>query len=161
MTAPLITALPAAPSRADDGPTFSGKADAFLGALPTFQGEANAQAIYLNGRVSAAFAAGLESAAENAAVATAQAVIATERAVAANNSAVSSSGSSAAAGNSAAAAFSSAGAANAALLALSTALANGIGMFQVNADGDLIAEYNTPTVTSMTVNASGELLVTY
>ncbi len=49
MPAPTISALPTPPSRADDPTNFSTKADAFLGALPTFQSEANAQASYLDG----------------------------------------------------------------------------------------------------------------
>lgn len=36
MTAPAIPALPSPPSRADDPTNFSNKADAFLGALPTW-----------------------------------------------------------------------------------------------------------------------------
>lgn len=73
MPAPLITALPLAPSRADDGATFSTKADAFVAALPEFVSDANAQADYLNDLTEAAFAAGLEDAAANAAMAQAAA----------------------------------------------------------------------------------------
>lgn len=58
-------------------------------------------------------------------------------------------------------AASAAASANAALLALGNALANGVGAFSVDANGDLIGSYNSPTVTNMTVNASGELVVTY
>lgn len=66
MPAPQITALPDPPSRQD--PTnFAVKGDAFLGGLPTFATEANALATQVNERVDAAFAAGLESAATNAA----------------------------------------------------------------------------------------------
>ncbi|KYP10550.1 MAG: hypothetical protein A0129_12190 [Limnobacter sp. CACIAM 66H1] len=66
MTVPQITALPDPPSRQD--PTnFAVKGDAFLGALPDFATEANALATQVNERVDAAFAAGLESAATNAA----------------------------------------------------------------------------------------------
>lgn len=49
MPAPTISALPTPPSRSDDPETFSTKADAFLGALPTFRTEANAQAAYNDG----------------------------------------------------------------------------------------------------------------
>mgnify|MGYP000937384583 CR=1 FL=1 len=42
-----ITALPASPSRSDPA-TFSAKADAFLGALPTFVTEANALEVNVN-----------------------------------------------------------------------------------------------------------------
>lgn len=48
MTAPSITPLPSPPSRSDDPDNFASKADAFLGALPDFQSEANAQATYLD-----------------------------------------------------------------------------------------------------------------
>lgn len=66
MPVPQITALPDPPSRQD--PTnFAVKGDAFLGGLPTFATEANALATQVNERVDAAFAAGLESAATNAA----------------------------------------------------------------------------------------------
>lgn len=54
MPAPTISALPTPPSRSDDPETFSTKADAFLGALPTFRTEANAQASYLDGIATAA-----------------------------------------------------------------------------------------------------------
>lgn len=66
MPVPQITALPDPPSRQD--PTnFAVKGDAFLGALPDFVTGANALATQVNERVDAAFAAGLESAATNAA----------------------------------------------------------------------------------------------
>ena len=43
-----ITALPTPPSRTDAA-NFSARADAFLGALPTFGTEANALAVEVNG----------------------------------------------------------------------------------------------------------------
>jgi hypothetical protein len=46
MAAPQITALPDAPSRADDSATFTTKADAFVAALPTFGNEANTVATF-------------------------------------------------------------------------------------------------------------------
>lgn len=49
MTAPHITPLPTPPSRSQSPDTFSTDADAFLGALPDFQSDANAQADYLDG----------------------------------------------------------------------------------------------------------------
>lgn len=49
MPAPQITPLPTPPSRSQSPSTFSADADAFLGALPDFQSEANAQADYLDG----------------------------------------------------------------------------------------------------------------
>jgi hypothetical protein len=48
MPAPNITTLPTAPSRSQSPETFSTDADAFLGALPDFGTEANAQADYLD-----------------------------------------------------------------------------------------------------------------
>lgn len=48
MTAPHISNLPTPPSRSQSPSTFSTDADAFLGALPTFQSEANSQADYLD-----------------------------------------------------------------------------------------------------------------
>lgn len=41
MAAPVFTALPTPPNREDSPETFSTDADAFLGALPTFQTEGN------------------------------------------------------------------------------------------------------------------------
>ena len=41
MAAPTFTALPTPPNREDSPETFSTDADAFLGALPTFQTEGN------------------------------------------------------------------------------------------------------------------------
>jgi len=48
MPAPLISPLPTPPSRSQSPETFSVDADAFLGALPEFQTDANAQAAYLD-----------------------------------------------------------------------------------------------------------------
>ena len=69
MTAPLISPLPTPPSRSDAPQEFADRADAFLGALPGFRAEANAQAQYTDDRVTAALNAGLENAAANAAAA--------------------------------------------------------------------------------------------
>jgi hypothetical protein len=49
MTAPLISALPTAPSRTDSPAVFSALADAFVAALPTFRSETNTLATYLEG----------------------------------------------------------------------------------------------------------------
>lgn len=65
------------------------------------------------------------------------------------------------ASNSAGAASSYASSANASLLALSDVLSNGIGAFSVDANGDLSVSYNEPTVTNLTIDAAGELIVTY
>ena len=48
MAYPPITTLPSPPSRQDPA-NFADEADAFLGALPTFQSEANALGNYLDG----------------------------------------------------------------------------------------------------------------
>lgn len=71
------------------------------------------------------------------------------------------SGYAASAGNQAGSAASSAASANGALLALGNVLANGIGMFSVNPNGELVGEYNTPTVTALAIDAGGNLVVTY
>lgn len=71
-----ITALPPVPSRSDDPTNFSTKADAFLGALPTFQTEANALAEDVNAKqssVNASEAAASDFAVEAAAQAAAAA----------------------------------------------------------------------------------------
>jgi hypothetical protein len=57
-----ITALPTPPSR-DDPANFSARADAFLGALPTFATEANALATQVNGYASDAAASAAAAAA--------------------------------------------------------------------------------------------------
>lgn len=78
MPAPTISALPTPPSRSDDPETFTLKADAFLGALPTFRTQANSQASYLD-----ALAATVDS------QATAAATSATNAATSATNAATS------------------------------------------------------------------------
>lgn len=72
MPYPPITPLPTPPSRSQSPDTFSADADAFLGALPDFQGDANTLAGYLDGvaaGVDADAAAALAS--QNAAAASA------------------------------------------------------------------------------------------
>jgi hypothetical protein len=49
MPAPTISALPTPPSRSDAPDVFSDRADAFLGALPTFQSQINSVSTYLDG----------------------------------------------------------------------------------------------------------------
>lgn len=49
MPAPNITALPTAPSRADEPATFNARADAWVAALATFVTEANALGDYMEG----------------------------------------------------------------------------------------------------------------
>lgn len=97
--------------------------------------------------------------AKNTAIDRASAALGSQSAAA--SSANSASSSSATAGNRAAEASSSRDAANAALLTLSSVLANGVGAFSVNADGDLIASWNSPTVTNIAIDANGDLIVTY
>ena len=46
MAAPVFTALPTPPNREDSPETFNSDADAFLGALPTFQTEGNTLGAY-------------------------------------------------------------------------------------------------------------------
>lgn len=78
-----ISALPTPPSRADSPANFSNRADALLGALPTFVTETNAVQADLNTKKAAfdvdyanAMAAGLANAATNAATATTKATAA-------------------------------------------------------------------------------------
>ncbi len=51
MAYPPISALPPSPSRQDPS-NFADEADAFLGALPTFQGETNTAGTYIDGKAS-------------------------------------------------------------------------------------------------------------
>ncbi|MNX57065.1 hypothetical protein D3C86_878750 [compost metagenome] len=53
MPAPMITALPTPPQRSDAPDVFVGRADGFLGALPTFRDETNALALYFDEQVTA------------------------------------------------------------------------------------------------------------
>jgi hypothetical protein len=96
MAYPPISALPSPPSRQD--PTnFADEADAFLGALPTFQSETNALAAYMEDTIAVAAET---SATDAAASATAAATSATGAATSATNAANSAT----AAANSAASA---------------------------------------------------------
>ena len=81
MAYPPISALPSPPSRQDPA-NFADEADAFLGALPTFQTETNALAAYMEDTTAAAAEA---SATASAASATASATSATEAATSATN----------------------------------------------------------------------------
>lgn len=78
MAAPLISELPAPPSRSDSPDDFATKADAFLSALPAFRSEANTQAVFLDeaagSAIDSATAAGVsKTAAESAATTAASA----------------------------------------------------------------------------------------
>jgi hypothetical protein len=82
VTPPSVSALPTPPSTASPS-TFDSRADAFLGALPTFQTENNALAanVFANATDAAASASSAASTgASQVAAATAQAVIATNQA---------------------------------------------------------------------------------
>lgn len=89
MAYPPISALPSPPSRQDPA-NFADEADAFLGALPTFQTEVNASGTYIDGK-----AAEVDT---DAATATTQAGIATTQATNAANSATAAANSAASAG---------------------------------------------------------------
>lgn len=54
MAAPTIQSLPTPPSRNDEPGVFVTRADAFLGALPTFGSEANTLASFCDGRAASA-----------------------------------------------------------------------------------------------------------
>ena len=76
MAYPPISTLPAAPSRQDPA-NFATEADAFLGALPTFQSQVNAAGVYIDG-VGTAADADATSAAASAASAAASAAAAAQ-----------------------------------------------------------------------------------
>lgn len=67
MAYPPISTLPPAPSRQDPA-NFAAEADAFLGALPTFQSEVNAAGVYIDG-----VGASADASAANAAISAANA----------------------------------------------------------------------------------------
>lgn len=103
MAYPPITTLPSPPSRQD--PTnFADEADAFLGALPTFQSEANALAAYMEDTI----ASDAQTSATNAATsATAAATSATNAATSETNAANSATAAANSAGSIASGAWSS------------------------------------------------------
>jgi len=101
------------------------------------------------------------NAAEQVVLAAAQAADALTRKTAAAASAAEADAKSATAAANAVAAGGAAAAANTALLALGNVLANGIGALQTDVNGELIVSYNSPTVTSMAIDAAGNLTVTY
>lgn len=87
-----ITALPTPPSRVDDPDNFSIKADALLGALPTFVTEANALEANVNAKeVSANAAAVTATAKAGEALASANAADTSEAAAAASANAAAAS----------------------------------------------------------------------
>jgi len=66
MAAPTFTALPTPPNREDSPETFSTDADAFLGALPTFQTEGNTLGAYCETQAANALASANDAAASAA-----------------------------------------------------------------------------------------------
>lgn len=65
------------------------------------------------------------------------------------------------AANSNTAALSAAQSANNSMLALGAALINGLGAFTVNVNGELVVDYNTGSISNITVDAGGFLQITY
>lgn len=169
MTEPvLITAPPSPPPSRSDPANFAERGDAYhswLGPAVEQMNDQHELNNTLHEEVITArddlMAAGLANAEANALTATAQAAAATGSVSLAGAHANAASAATATASAQAASAASAASAANTALLALGNAIANGVGAFSTDADGNLIGSYNTPTVTSMSINASGELLVVY
>jgi len=90
MAYPPITTLPTPPSRQDPA-NFAIDADAFLGALPTFQSQVNAAGTYIDG-VGAAVDVDAAAAASSALAASTSATNAANSATAAANSAASAGG---------------------------------------------------------------------
>jgi hypothetical protein len=68
MAYPPITTLPTPPSRQDPA-NFATEADAFLGALPTFQSETNSAGVYFDASISSAEVAAAEAVAAAATIA--------------------------------------------------------------------------------------------
>ncbi|MDC1523998.1 hypothetical protein N8468_04730 [Planktomarina temperata] len=66
MAAPVFTPLPTTPNRESSPETFSTDADAFLGALPTFQTEGNTLGDYCETQASAALTSANNAAASAA-----------------------------------------------------------------------------------------------
>ena len=90
MAYPPISNLPSPPSRQDPA-NFADEADAFLGALPTFQTEVNASGTYIDGKA-AEVDTDVATATTQAGIATTQATNAANSATAAANSAASAGG---------------------------------------------------------------------
>jgi len=97
MAYPPISALPSPPSRQDPA-NFADEADAFLGALPTFQSETNALAAYMEDTTAAAAEASATAAAASASAAATSATGAATSATNSANSATAAANSAASAG---------------------------------------------------------------
>lgn len=90
MTRPVITALPAAPTRGEDPATFAAKANTFVAALPAYGTESNALGVFMENEADAAQASRI--AAEAAQTAAEAAETAAEAAQAAAEAASTASG---------------------------------------------------------------------
>lgn len=58
-------------------------------------------------------------------------------------------------------ALGAAAAANAALLALGQAVSHGLGVFYVDDSGDLVTDYSSSSISNITINNNGEIVITY
>lgn len=130
-----------------------------------------AQVVAVAGFVVGRVAAAAESAAEalgyknqaaafasDAAVEAGKSQVEADRALAERNSAETYAAN---ASGSASAAAGSVTAANQALIALNGAITNGLGVFSVNAQGELIVDYDDGVITNLHINANGELIISY
>lgn len=157
MPYPPITPLPTPPSRSQSPETFSADADAFLGALPDFQSDANALGSYLDGVAAAVDADAASADADAIAAAASQAAAALSESNAAASEANAASSEANAAASEAAAAISEANAAASELAAASSAaeaeaIVAGVGFKDVVFINAAMSPY---TVTSAT---NGKLL---
>lgn len=157
MPYPPITPLPTPPSRSQSPETFSADADAFLGALPDFQSDANALGSYLDGVAAAVDADAASADIDAAAAAASQAAAALSESNAAASEANAAASEANAAASEAAAAISEANAAASELAAASSAaeaeaIVAGVGFKDVVFINAAMSPY---TVTSAT---NGKLL---
>ncbi len=156
-----IPALPTPVPQASDPFNFDARADQFIAALPgtvQAQNDQNLENNQLNGSInllySQAVAQGLPQVAANAAAAGAAMLAAANSAEQASSSAVTAQNNAVAAGNAATAI-------TAQVLSFGAVLSQGVGALVVNANGELVAAWNEPVVTSMSIDAAGHLLVSY
>ena len=98
MAYPPISALPSPPSRQDPA-NFSTEADAFLGALPTFQSETNTLAAYMEDTIAAGATTSATNAANSATAAANSATASANSATDSANSATAAAASAASAGD--------------------------------------------------------------
>lgn len=121
MPAPHITPLPTPPSRSQSPDTFSTDADAFLGALPDFQSDANTQADYLDNLADQVTADAAAADADAAAAAASEAAAAASESAAALSETNAAASEAAAAASEAAAALSESNAAASEIAAAASA----------------------------------------